>query len=57
MDLRSARKMLTLDVFLSRQDMNEDNGQSNIQQYDHTDHNCIWPLKRKENNMQILEIY
>lgn len=38
---------LTLGFVDSRQDVNEKNCQTNIQEYNHADHNCVWPLREK----------
>lgn len=49
-----ARRILTATFFhlggfglgfvASRQNVNEQNGQTNVQEYNHADHNCVWPL-------------
>lgn len=35
---------LTLGFVISRQDVNEKNCQTNVQEYNHADQNRVWPL-------------
>lgn len=38
----------TLDTFPSGEDVNKNNGQTDIEQNDHADQNRIWPLKKQK---------
>lgn len=47
---------LTLNIFLSGEDVNKNNSQTNVEENDHADHNRIWPLKRNtETSLQPLK--